>query len=139
LVYAKTKNFLSLFNRLLAERGVQKIYRAVVEGQKLTTGLYQHSMEPSPRAPKTVVEESRPGWQECRLQILSVKNIDDFTAQSLEIELLTGRTHQIRAQLSALNAPIRGDVLYGAKPFFAGEEIDLTADKLSFLDHRFSL
>lgn len=146
LLFAKTKTFLSEFNKLLSERAVQKLYRARCEGQLLVPNLYQHFMEPSPRAPKKVSVAPHPLWQECLLRILTVKNLDitDMTntvmpGQELTIELLTGRTHQIRAQLSAMKAPVIGDTLYGAKKQYAGEEIDLTAESLRFLNFDFHL
>jgi 23S rRNA pseudouridine1911/1915/1917 synthase len=148
LVFAKTKSFLSEFNRLLTERAVQKIYRARACGLPLAPGVYEHFMEPSPRAPKTLSLTAFPGWQECRLEILSVKGFGaeagvgasaPLVHQELRIELLTGRTHQIRSQLAALGAPICGDVMYGAAKKFTGEEIDLTAESLRFLTHHFVL
>jgi 23S rRNA pseudouridine1911/1915/1917 synthase len=50
----------------------------------------------------------------------------------LEIELLTGRKHQIRAQLSALGYPIMGDNKYGAATVFKDQSIALQATKLAF-------
>eukprot|EP00293_Proteomonas_sulcata_P005160 CAMPEP_0184329720 /NCGR_PEP_ID=MMETSP1049-20130417/144295_1 /TAXON_ID=77928 /ORGANISM="Proteomonas sulcata, Strain CCMP704" /LENGTH=205 /DNA_ID=CAMNT_0026652103 /DNA_START=406 /DNA_END=1023 /DNA_ORIENTATION=+ len=98
-------------------------------------------MEPSKRSPKLVRAEYQDGWQDCRLEIkritrrgpeeLSPRALDVMRDQrsrrpggqgaepgtlqafEIEIELLTGRTHQIRAQLSALACPLVGDEMYG--------------------------
>jgi 23S rRNA pseudouridine1911/1915/1917 synthase len=138
LVIAKNRNFLALFNHLLAQRAVQKIYRARVQGLKLKEGLFTHYMEPSPRAPKKVSEESLPHWQECKLRLFDIQNFVDVNEQEVQVELLTGRTHQIRAQLSALGAPICGDAMYGATKKYDLERIDLEAVSLQFLDFNFT-
>jgi 23S rRNA pseudouridine1911/1915/1917 synthase len=138
IVLARNRDFLPLFNHLLASRAVKKFYRARVHGIKLTEGLVTHYMEPSPRAPKTVSSKPQPAWQECQLRILSVENFADVNEQDVRIELLTGRTHQIRAQLSALGAPICGDVMYGAPKKYDLERIDLEAEILEFLDFNFT-
>jgi 23S rRNA pseudouridine1911/1915/1917 synthase len=51
----------------------------------------------------------------------------------LEIDLITGRHHQIRAQLSAMGSPIKGDVKYGSKRGNKDRSIHLHAWKLSFV------
>lgn len=140
IVFAKTKRFQSEFNALLIDRAVEKIYHARAHGTQLVSQIYVHYMEPSPRAPKTVSETRVAGWQECRLRVMSAaESLAHPGFQDLKIELLTGRTHQIRAQLSALRAPIRGDVQYGAAACYPHEEIDLTAISLRFGKHYFTL
>lgn len=139
LVLAKNRNFLPLFNLLLAQRAVKKIYRARVHGLKLKEGLYTHYMEPSPRAPKNVSEEPQAHWQECKLQLFDIQTLAEVSEQEVHVELLTGRTHQIRAQLSALGAPICGDKMYGAPQKYDLERIDLEAESLKFLDFEFTL
>lgn len=137
LVLAKNKNFLPLFNHLLTQRGVEKIYSARVHGLNLKEGLYTHYMEPSPRAPKVVSTKAQGRWQECRLRLFDIRDFKETNEQEVRVELLTGRTHQIRAQLSALGAPICGDVMYGAPPKYDFEQIDLEAEYLKFLDFEF--
>lgn len=83
----------------------------------------EHYMDAKSRAPKVFVEDISGSvcpnrkWLLCRLNIQSMKDpirVHPFGwVCQLEIELLTGRTHQIRGQLAALGCPIVGDPLYG--------------------------
>lgn len=131
IIYAKTAEFQSAFNKLLIAREMTKVYRARVEGQSLTTGLLKHFMEPSPRAPKTVSTEAQPQWQECLLEILDMKPLEQNQSE-LRIRLHTGRTHQIRAQLGHEKHPIVGDHAYGAAKLWEEDRIELEACELGF-------
>lgn len=133
LVYAKTKEFQSAFNTLIAQRGVRKIYRAQVQGPGPREDRLVHYMEPSPRAPKTVAAEMSAGWQECVLEITDRREVANGITE-LTIHLITGRTHQIRAQLAFVGFPILGDIAYGASPLYQDERISLAACELSFRD-----
>ncbi|CAE80177.1 RluA family pseudouridine synthase [Bdellovibrio bacteriovorus] len=131
IVYAKSPEFQTEFNKLLIAREMNKIYRARVQGHSLSTGLLQHYMEPSPRAPKVVSKELQPKWQECLLEILEFSKLENEMSE-VRIKLHTGRTHQIRAQLSAEGHPIVGDVAYGAVKVWDEERIELEACELAF-------
>ncbi len=113
IVYAKNLNFVKGFNQQIQNRLVEKKYVALVETSQLLPEKLIHYMEPSPRAPKKVSSVATEGWAFCELHILKQKKVDDSTW--VQIDLLTGRTHQIRAQLSEMQAPIKGDVMYGAQ------------------------
>lgn len=138
MVLAKTDKFQKEFNQLLTESKVKKIYRAYVNGknafsEKTGSDSLIHYMEPSPRAPKKVNVHPLENWQRCALKILSSKQINLNTTELL-IELETGRTHQIRAQLSYEGFPVMGDNMYGCnletnKPY---EWIALQSYNLSF-------
>jgi 23S rRNA pseudouridine1911/1915/1917 synthase len=108
VLVAKTPAFQARYNRWLAERRVEKWYRARVEGT-VAPGRYVHWQEPSERAPKRVQAAAAAGYLECALTVLRAEN------DTVWIRLETGRTHQIRAQLGLLGAPILGDVLYGSR------------------------
>jgi len=118
IVFAKTQEFQREFNLLLIERKVRKRYRALVTSPP-EVGRHVHFMEPTKRGPKTVTTEARPNWLECAMRVLSVTpaacTVPAAQAFEVEIDLETGRTHQIRAQLSAMGSPIVGDKLYGSQ------------------------
>lgn len=110
LVFAKNTESQSYFHELLKDRRVQKFYEAEVESPGPDLGLYEHYMVKSRYAPKIMKAEPADDTQVCQLRILDKRTTASSTV--LRIELLTGRTHQIRAQLGFMGFPILGDVLY---------------------------
>ena len=132
IIFAKNKKNQSEINQKLAKSEIRKLYRALVHGENPPLGELIHFMEPSPRAPKTVCKNPQSGWAECRLRILRQKKFSPNFSLT-EIELITGRTHQIRSQLAAAGFPIVGDRLYGSALQLAPyEKIGLQAFDLAF-------
>ena len=140
LVVGLTAHFQKTFNRLLAEKQVTKKYRALVE-KPLGTGTYVHWMQDTPRAPKTLALEEQSGWQRCELRVESCTGRGSLF--EIEIALITGRTHQIRAQLSFMGAPIVGDKFYGSSKCLgdpwqgASDNFALDCFEMGFLNERF--
>lgn len=114
IVYGKTKEFVKSFNQQIQSHQIQKNYVALCETDIQLPQNVVHYMEPSPRAPKKVSPLFTENWDFCELKILEQEKMNTDLSW-VKIDLLTGRTHQIRAQLSELGAPLCGDVLYGAK------------------------
>lgn len=112
MVLAKTAEAQVHFQNLLQEKKVNKIYQAIVMAPGPELGLHEHYMEKTRYAPKNVTDRKRPNTQVCQLNILNKEAIATDKVR-LEIELITGRTHQIRAQLSFLGFPVMDDSLYG--------------------------
>ena len=73
----------------------------------------------------------RPGAKEARLHYRHIASTDRY--HLLEVNLLTGRKHQIRVQLSAIGCPIKGDLKYGAKRSNPDGGISLQAHKIEFI------
>lgn len=113
IVYAKNNAFVRSFNIQLQNQLIEKKYCALVETTRELPARLIHYMEPSPRAPKKVSPTAVEGWAFCELEILQQKKLNDMTW--IKINLLTGRTHQIRSQLGEIGAPIVGDQMYGSQ------------------------
>lgn len=131
IVYAKNTQFVKSFNKQLQEQSIEKKYVALVETTHQLPNKVIHYMEPSPRAPKNVSPNFAEGWLFCELEILDQKKVSSDLSW-VKINLLTGRTHQIRSQLSSLQAPILGDKLYGSKLKYHENAIALRAFELEF-------
>lgn len=134
LCFARTKSFQAKFNRWLLERKVTKHYRALTLNA-VPLGPHVHFMERTREFPKRLMSEaSGPGvWDRCELTILESVLMSPGL-WSNRIHLGTGRTHQIRAQLSTLKAPILGDSLYGSKnpSPWGRDSIALHAEAIAF-------
>ena len=130
IVYAKTNEFVRHFNQQLKDQNTEKKYVALVEGSKELPRRVIHYMEPNPRSPKKLSASFQEGWAFCELEILEQKVRGGNSW--LRINLLTGRTHQIRSQLSELGSPIMGDRLYGSICDFKPNAIALRAYELRF-------
>ena len=131
IVYAKKQTFVKSFNIQLQERTIRKKYVALIESTQMLPGKLINYMNPTPGRPKKLSDTATVGWDLCDLEILEQK--DNSPNQSwIKINLLTGRTHQIRAQLSHIHAPIVGDTLYGAKSLFHENSIALRSCEIEF-------
>ncbi|MGE3974098.1 MAG: pseudouridine synthase [Bdellovibrionales bacterium] len=128
LVLGKTLEFQKLFNKMLARKAIEKYYHARIS-QPLEPQLVRHFMKPHHGSPKVVSMEPIELWHECLLEIQSCTEMaeKDYICR---LRLLTGRTHQIRAQLSALGAPLQGDHDYGSP--LAREKFFLRSVELAF-------
>ncbi len=130
IVYAKNNQFVKDFNVQLQSHATEKKYVALVETKQILPKKIIHYMEPSKRAPKKVLPHVVENWAMCELEIIEQKLMSNYSW--VKINLLTGRTHQIRAQLSASGAPLVGDKMYGALQPYLNEAIALRACELSF-------
>lgn len=111
VLFGRTSKGLSRLNKAVRDGEVSKRYLALVDGAITPpAGSLRHWLvHGSHRA--EVVTEQTPG---AKLAILTYQTIQHFGGRSvLDIELMTGRYHQIRAQLSAVGSPILGDRRYG--------------------------
>ena len=132
VVFAKTSKALTRMNELFSNRETQKTYWAIVKNKPsepsatLTHFIKRNEKNNTSKAHLKEVPESK-------LAILDYQTICQLKNYvALEISLHTGRHHQIRAQLAAINNPIKGDLKYGFDRSNADGGIHLHARQLVF-------
>jgi len=132
IIFAKSKKGLARMNAQFQERTIKKIYLAVVKkAPEKSEGQLIHYLRKNEKANKTQVFEAPiKGGKKAVLNYKVLGKSDNYTL--LEIDLETGRHHQIRAQLAKIGSPIKGDVKYGARRSNKDRSIHLHAWKLSF-------
>lgn len=131
IVYGKKQSFVKSFNIQLQERTIKKNYVALIETTSTLPSRLTHYMDPSAGTPKKLSDTAIEGWPVCELEILEQKEISPTTSW-VKINLLTGRTHQIRAQLSHMQAPIVGDVIYRSVQKYDSNAIALRSCEIEF-------
>ena len=121
VIFAKTSKALSRLNEALRNHEIEKTYVAKVEGVcREPQGVLEHHLVHGEH--KAYVSKSKEA-KKCRLTYKVVETGASTT--TLEIFLVSGRFHLIRAQLAAFGHPIVGDSLYGAKTAFQAGAIAL--------------
>lgn len=129
MVFARTSKAAARLSEQIRNRRMRKVYLAVVEGRPPSDeGRLVHFIERRERAVR-IVPHPTPHGRESRL---AYRVRDAAGGRSLvEIELETGRKHQIRLQLSHVGCPIVGDVRYGAPRALPSRPIALFASQLA--------
>lgn len=126
IIGAKNAASLRIINEKIRNREIKKLYLCVVEGEMHgTKALSAHLTRGEKKVSVTDTETDSSKAVKLRYTVLKTEN----NMSVLEVELETGRTHQIRAQLSAVGHPLAGDRKYGAK---SGGKMLLTSYKLKF-------
>jgi 23S rRNA pseudouridine1911/1915/1917 synthase len=134
LVLAKTSKVLPRLNRLFQTKGeVRKTYWAVVDQRppKFTDTLEHYITKNQERNRSYAYNERRKGAKFASLTYRHVASIDRY--HLLEIELHTGRHHQIRVQLRQIKLHIKGDLKYGFPRSNKDKGIHLHARKIEFI------
>jgi len=133
VIFAKTSKALTRMNEIFHDRAVKKTYRCIVEGTPSSNkGHLVHWLRQDPVKNFTKAFESKvSNAAEAKLSYEVLKQGKGKCL--LEINLETGRKHQIRAQLSAMGCPIVGDVKYGASKPLADQSIALQSFSLAFV------
>ena len=125
IIVAKSQEAAYRIQQDFIGRKIQKIYRALVENP-LQPALHEHFMKKTKTAPKAVTLEPAEDSQNCLLRITDCKlvksSLNNEDLYQLTLEPITGRTHQIRAQLTFLGCPIVGDKMYGSKREYLCED-----------------
>ncbi len=133
VLFARTSKALTRLNELFKTKEVKKTYWAVVKNKpKEDSGtlVHYHLKEEKQRKAKLFDKEVAHS-KKCVLHYKILANSDHY--HLLEIQLETGRFHQIRAQLAKIGCPIKGDIKYGfERPNENSRSIHLHARKIEF-------
>ena len=132
IIFARTSKALERLNKMLRERTISKTYWAVVKNTPLKEkDSLIHFLKKNPKNNKsTVFTKETDASKKAILHYLVIKKLDNYSL--LEIDLETGRHHQIRAQLAYIGSPIKGDLKYGASRSNKDGSIHLHARKILF-------
>jgi 23S rRNA pseudouridine1911/1915/1917 synthase len=135
VLFARTDKALERLSAMFREGGVRKIYWALTaERPPADSGSLAHWLKRNPVQNKSYVvadSAAAKGAKEARLHYRFLFSLERY--HLLEIELETGRHHQIRAQLAAIGCHIKGDLKYGAARSNPGGGIHLHARQVSFV------
>lgn len=114
VIFAKTYEALKNYNTLMRDRHIEKYYRCVVEGSVNAPGEVKgYLIKDESRNTVRIVKHDTDEAKFCHTKYRPVFTFDNFTV--LEVELITGRSHQIRASMSLIGHPIVGDLKYGGR------------------------
>ncbi len=132
MLYGRTKEAAGKLSGLVSNRGLKKSYLAVVEGcPEEKEGIFKDLLfKDSAKNKSYVVKRPRKGVKDAELSYKVLKT--DGKKSLVEIQLLTGRSHQIRVQFASRKIPLLGDVKYGST--YKDRPLALWSKALSFTD-----
>ena len=133
VIFARTSKSLTRLNALIKEREIRKTYWAVVKNkppEELDT-LVDFLRRDESKNKSFITGEKTKNAQMASLSYSVLGKSDNYYL--LEIDLQTGRHHQIRTQLAAIGCPIKGDLKYGYARSNNHASIHLHARKLNFI------
>ena len=134
VLFARTSKALSRLAEMFKEKSsIRKVYWAIVQGEpKLPEARLENYLVRNEPQNKSYI--AKPGAKDAKQAILTYRTLARGEHYSLlEVELLTGRHHQIRCQLAAIGCPIKGDLKYGAKRSNPDGSISLHARQITFV------
>lgn len=132
VVFARTTKALTRLNEMLQKRELNKKYWAVVKNAPpLEQDVLVHYLLKNEKQNKSYTTEAK-NKDAKRAELHYTLKASSRDYHLLEIELITGRHHQVRAQLAAIGCPIRGDLKYGFDRSNPDASIHLHARNLSF-------
>jgi 23S rRNA pseudouridine1911/1915/1917 synthase len=132
VIFAKTSKALSRMTLKIKEREFSKIYLAIVKNKppKDADELTNYMIKNESQNKSYIVSSNTKGAKLAQLRYRVIGSSDSYYL--LEVELITGRHHQIRAQLAHMGCPIKGDLKYGFPRSNPDASISLHAYKLHF-------
>ncbi len=132
VIFAKTSKALERLNKMLRDKEIDKTYWAVVKNKpsKGKDTLINYLRKNPKNNKATVFNKETKDSKKAILHYKTLKSLDNY--HLLEIDLETGRHHQIRAQLSHIKCPIKGDLKYGFPRSNKDAGIHLHARRIQF-------
>lgn len=133
VIFAKTSKALTRMNEAFRDREVKKIYWAICKNtpKKTNERLINYLVKNEKTNTSRAVEPTNKSALKAELEYTLLKKSDNYSL--LEVELFTGRHHQIRVQLSSIGCPIKGDLKYGSDRSNNDGSISLHARKITFI------
>ena len=133
VLFAKTSKALSRLNEMFKRGEVQKTYWAVVKNRPpQEEGTLSHWLLRNEKQNKSYAyDKEKPGSKHALLDYRLIAASDNYYL--LEVNLKTGRHHQIRCQLSKMGCPIKGDLKYGFARSNTDGSICLHARRIAFV------
>ena len=133
VVFARTSKALARLNKMFAEGEVHKTYWAIVKNTpREPEGTLTHWLVRNEKQNKSYAYDTKkPNAKKAILKYRVIGHSDNYTL--LEVQLMTGRHHQIRCQLAAMGYPIKGDLKYGAPRSNPDGSISLMARRVEFI------
>ncbi|MCI1945081.1 RluA family pseudouridine synthase [Clostridium luticellarii] len=111
VIYAKNYDSLKLLNEMIKNRSIKKYYEAVIKG-RIEEGLYKgYILKDIKNNMSVVYDAPRKNAKEISMEVRIIQSCGTYSL--VELELITGRSHQLRAHLAHLGNPIIGDTKYG--------------------------
>ena len=132
VIFAKTSKALSRMTLKIKEREFSKTYLAIVKNKPPQEAgeLSDYMIKNEAQNKSYIVSSNTKGAKLAQLRYRVIGSSDSYYL--LEVELITGRHHQIRAQLAHMGCPIKGDLKYGFPRSNPDASISLHAYKLQF-------
>lgn len=133
VLFAKTSKALTRLNEMIRSGEIKKCYWAITEQRPLAEeGELKHwIVRDSKQNRSRAYDAPKRDGKQARLNYLVRAASTNYTL--VEVDLLTGRHHQIRAQLSKIGCPIKGDLKYGAKRSNPDGGISLHSRQINFI------
>lgn len=133
VIFARTSKALERLNKMLRDKTINKTYWALVKiaPKNETDSLVNFLKKDTKKNKSFVYKKEIEGSKNAILHYKTKQKLDNYTL--LEIDLETGRHHQIRTQLAHIGSPIKGDLKYGFNRSNKDGSISLHARKITFL------
>jgi len=133
VIFAKTSKALSRLNKLFVSKDISKTYWAIVKNApEKHEDTLNHWLKKNPKNNKSKAHTKEiPESKKAILHYKLIKSLDYY--HLLEVNLETGRHHQIRVQLSTIGSPIKGDLKYGFDRSNKDASISLHAKHIEFI------